>query len=78
MEKSTEIKDEESCVEKDIGILKTRAKEYEKELNQVLPTPMSKSNKKPQIIVFMKCIDHVGSSSNLCGLMTHNVQCCHA
>ena len=48
MEKSTEIKDEESCVEKDIGILKTRAKEYEKELNQVLPTPMSKSNKKPQ------------------------------
>ena len=78
MEKSTDIKDEESCVEKNIGILKTRAKEYEKDLNQVLSTPMSKSNKKPQIIVLMKCSDHVGSPSNLCGLMIHNVQCCHA
>ena len=35
MEESTEINDEDSCKEKDIGILKTRAKEYEKDLNQV-------------------------------------------
>ena len=62
MEKSTEIKNEESCVEKDIGILRTRAKEYEKDLNQVVSTPIPKSKKKPQIILFIKCSDHVGTS----------------
>ena len=33
MEKSTEINDEESCMEKDIGMLKVGAKKYEKDLN---------------------------------------------
>ena len=47
-----------------IYILKTRAKEYEKDLNQVMPTPTSKSKKKFQRIVFLKCSDHVDTTSN--------------
>ena len=39
MEKSNKINDEESCVEKDIYVLKARAKEYEKDLNQVMRNP---------------------------------------
>ena len=50
MNKSTEIKDEESCVEKGIGILKIRAKKYEKDLNQVVSSPTPKSKMKPQMI----------------------------
>ena len=34
----TTFNDEESCKENYIGILKTRAKEYEKDLNQVMAT----------------------------------------
>ena len=45
---STEINDEESCVEKDIGILNTRAKQYENNLNQVMSTPIPESKKKPR------------------------------
>ena len=77
MKKSTEIKDEESCVEKDIGILKT-SKRVWKRTQPSVAYPNVKIKQETSIIVFMKCIDHVGSSSNLCGLMTHNVQCCHA
>ena len=73
MEKSTEINDEESCMEKDIGMLKVGAKKYEKDLNQVVWTPTSKSKKKPQMIVIMKCSYHVGTSSNL--WLDENAQC---
>ena len=73
MEKSTEITDEESCVEYDTDILKTRAKEYDKDLSQVISTPKSKSKKKPQKIIFMKCSDHVGTTSSL--WLDENAQC---
>ena len=73
MEKSTEINDEESSVENDIDILKTRAKEYGKNLNQMMSTLTPKSKKKPQKIVFMKCSDHVGTTSNL--WLDENAQC---
>ena len=39
MDELTEIKDEEPCMENGISILKIRAKEYEKDLNQVVSTP---------------------------------------
>ena len=60
-------------MEKDTDILKTRAKEYQKDLNQVISIPTSKSKKKPQRIVFMKCSDHVGTTSNL--WLDENPQC---
>ena len=42
MDKSNEINDEASCVEKNIGILKTKAKYHKKDLNQVMSTPTPK------------------------------------
>ena len=50
MNKSTEIKDEESCVEKGTGNLKIRAKEYEIDLTQVVSRPTPNSKMKPQMI----------------------------
>ena len=39
----------------------------------MISTPMPKSKKKPQRTVFVKCSDHVGTSSNL--WLDDNVQC---
>ena len=71
MDKSTEINGEESCMEKDIESLKTRAKEYENDLNQGISAPKSKN--KPQKTAFRKCSYHVGASSNL--QLDENAQC---
>ena len=72
MEKSTKIKDKIFCVEKEIGILKARAKLYEEDLNKVVSIPTTKSKKKPQIILITKSSDQVGTSSNL--WLVDNVQ----
>ena len=60
-------------MEKDIYIFKTKAKEYEKDLNQVMSTATLKSKKKFQRIVFLKCSDHVDTTSNL--WLDENTQC---
>ena len=60
-------------MEKGISILKIRAKDFEKDLNQVVSTPTRKSKKKPQMIVFMKFSDLVGTSQNL--WIDENAQC---
>ena len=73
MDELTEIKDEEPWMENGISILKIRAKEYEKDLNQVVSTPTPKWKKKTEMIVFMKCSDHVATSSNL--WLDENAQC---
>ena len=53
--------------------LKTRAKEYENDLNQTISIPTPKSKNKPQKTAFMKCSYHVGASSNL--QLDENAQC---